>query len=97
MAHAQTQKHATHGQKPASEDAMIPQTVDTTLTITRMQSDRTWHAQLPNGRAVLAFRPTESAPLILEPGSQVAARLTVCDFSRALILTGDEASTRPQA
>lgn len=69
---------------------MIPQTVDTTLTITGAQSARTWHARLPNGRAVLAFRPEEAPAPALEPGQQVPARLTVCDFSRALILTGEE-------
>ncbi len=69
---------------------MIPQTVDTLLTIEGAQSARAWHARLPNGRAVLAFRPEESAPLILEPGAKARARLTVCDFSRALVLVEEE-------
>lgn len=65
---------------------MIPETVDTTVTIRQQHSPRTWHATLPNGCPVMAFRPEESEPVELETGAQVPARLTVADFSRALIL-----------
>ncbi|MCW0216876.1 MAG: hypothetical protein OJI67_01015 [Prosthecobacter sp.] len=65
---------------------MIPETVDTVVTIQTPHSDRTWHAALPNGRLVLAFRPEEVEPIELEVGTQVPARLTVYDFSRALLL-----------
>ncbi len=65
---------------------MIPETVDTIVTIQDQHCPRTWHAALPNGRAVLAFRPEEEAPILLEPGTKVPARLTVADFSRALLL-----------
>ena len=69
---------------------MIPQTVETRLTIEAAHSARTWQARLPNGRPVLAFRPEEVPPLELPPGAQPRALLTVCDFSRALVLAEDE-------
>lgn len=65
---------------------MIPETVDTTVTLQSQHSDRTWHATLPNGRPILAFRPEEAEPVSLELGTQVPARLTVADFSRAQML-----------
>lgn len=64
----------------------IPETVDTLVTIQQVHSERTWHATLPNGRPVLAFREEEAAIITLEPGAQVLARLTVADFSRAQLL-----------
>lgn len=70
---------------------MIPETVDTTVTIRSKHSERTWHALLPNGRPVLAFRPTDTALVTLQEGQQVPARLTVADFSRALLLLGEHA------
>lgn len=73
---------------------MIPLTVDTTLDIISPQTERTWHARLPNGRPVLAFRPTDSPILELAVGARVPARLTVGDFSRALILTKEESSAQ---
>lgn len=67
---------------------MIPETVDTLVTIVRPHTPRTWQATLPNGRPVIAFRPEDAALLELAAGEQVPARLTVADFSRALILLG---------
>lgn len=64
----------------------IPETVETTVTIRSPHCPRTWHATLPNGREVLAFRPEEEEPILLDSGTQVPARLTVADFSRALLL-----------
>ncbi len=65
---------------------MIPEYVETTVIITQPHSERTWHATLPNGRPVLAFRD-EGEPLIeLVPGQSVAVQMTVSDFSRALVL-----------
>lgn len=71
---------------------MIPQTVETRLTIDAVHSARTWQARLPNGRPVLAFRPDEAPPLELAPGAQPRALLTVCDFSRALVLAEGESA-----
>lgn len=65
---------------------MIPETVDATVTILSQHCPRTWHATLPNGRQVMAFRPEELEPIPLEVGAQITARLTVADFSRALLL-----------
>lgn len=65
---------------------MIPETVETTVTIQAQHSERTWYATLPNGRSILAFRHEEEAVISLEVGQQVPARLTVADFSRALLL-----------
>ncbi|TDU69396.1 hypothetical protein EI77_03049 [Prosthecobacter fusiformis] len=65
---------------------MIPETVETTVTIQSQHCARTWHASLPNGRSVMAFRSEEDAPILLDPGTQVPARLTVADFSRAELL-----------
>lgn len=65
---------------------MIPETVETTVTIRQPHCPRTWHAELPNGRVVMAFRPEEAELITLEPGTKVPTRLTVADFSRALLL-----------
>lgn len=71
---------------------MIPQTVETRVTIDVALSSRTWRAHLPNGRPVLAFRPEDAPPLELAAGAQPRALLTVCDFSRALVLAEEEAA-----
>lgn len=65
---------------------MIPETVETLVTIQSQHCPRTWHALLPNGRPVMAFRPEEEAPITLEIGAKLPARLTVADFSRAQLL-----------
>ncbi len=71
---------------------MIPQTLETRITIDASRCGRTWQARLPNGRPVLAFRPEGARSLELAPGQQVRALLTVCDFSRALVLAEDESA-----
>jgi len=65
---------------------MIPETVETTVIIQSQHCPRTWHASLPNGHVVIAFRPEEAELITLEPGIQAPVRLTVSDFSRALLL-----------
>lgn len=70
---------------------MIPETVETIVTIRSQHTERTWQAQLPNGRPVMAFRPTDTELVILQEGQQVPARLTVADFSRALLLIAEDA------
>jgi hypothetical protein len=63
----------------------IPETVDGQVTILAQHSHRTWHATLPNGKEVIAFINEEDPPLTLEIGAKVPVRMTVSDFSRALI------------
>jgi hypothetical protein len=63
----------------------IPETVDGQVTILAQHSHRTWHAKLPNGKEVIAFINEEDPPLTLEIGAKVPVRMTVSDFSRALI------------
>ncbi|MEN3941953.1 hypothetical protein WJU23_11710 [Prosthecobacter sp. SYSU 5D2] len=65
---------------------MIPETVETTVTIQSQHCPRTWHAALPNGCVVMAFRSEDVPEIQLEPGSKVPVRLTVADFSRAELL-----------
>jgi hypothetical protein len=65
--------------------AEIPETVEGLVTIQSAHSHRTWHATLPNGKAVIAFIHEEDPPLTLAAGDRVPVRLTVSDFSRALI------------
>lgn len=63
----------------------IPETVDGQVTILAQHSHRTWHATLPNGKEVIAFIDEDAPPLTLEIGAKVPVRMTVSDFSRALI------------
>ena len=65
---------------------MILETVETDIVIRQNHSPRTWHASLPNGKLVIAFVPESQQPPALEAGAKVRARLTVTDFSRALII-----------
>ncbi len=65
---------------------MIPVTVPTLVTILRQHTERAWHATLPNGRAVIAFRNHDEPTVTLAPGDRVAVELQVGDFSQAHIL-----------
>jgi hypothetical protein len=62
---------------------MIPETVETTVTIQSQHCPRTWRATLANGCVVMAFRSEDLPEIQLELGSQVPVRMTVADFSRA--------------
>jgi hypothetical protein len=65
---------------------MIPDCVDTEVVIHAVHGPRTWHAELPNGKCVMAFLEKEDPLIELRPGARVKARLTVADFSRARVL-----------
>jgi hypothetical protein len=65
---------------------MIPVTVPTHVTILRQHTERAWHATLPNGRAVIAFRNHDEPTVTLMPGDRVAVELQVGDFSQAHIV-----------
>lgn len=65
---------------------MIPEYVETEVIIESAHSPRTWHAMLPNGKRVMAFVEEEAGAPTLEPGARVRVRLSVSDFSRALLL-----------
>ena len=65
---------------------MIPETVPTQVTILRQHTERAWHATLPNGRAVIAFRANDEPTVALSPGDLAAVELRVGDFSQAHIL-----------
>jgi hypothetical protein len=62
--------------------------VETTLTVQRMIRPRIYRALLPNGKEITAFVPPKEAERIgpLAVGAKVRARLTVEDFSSALVL-----------
>jgi hypothetical protein len=62
---------------------MIPSQVHTHVTLIEPHDERTWHAKLPNGKAVIAFRFQHESKLVLKPGERVPASLSVCDFSQA--------------
>lgn len=66
---------------------MIPITVPAEVTILSQHSDRTWHATLPNGKHVIAFRTPDEPTLPLQPGDRAPAELSVGDFSQAHVLT----------
>lgn len=65
---------------------MIPETVQTQVTILSQHTDRAWHASLPNGRAVIAFRANDEPTVQLSSGNVIAVELRVTDFSQAHIL-----------
>ena len=65
---------------------MIPVTVASEVTILSQHSARTWHATLPNGKPVMAFRTQHEETLHLEPGQKAAVELSVADFSQAHLL-----------
>jgi len=67
---------------------MIPDTVPAEVTILSQHSDRTWHATLPNGKAVIAFRTPDESTLTLAPGERAPVELSVSDFSRAHLVIG---------
>ncbi len=62
---------------------MIPSQVYTHVTLMSPHDERTWHAQLPNGKPVIAFRLQHESRLALQAGDVVPASLSVCDFSQA--------------
>lgn len=62
---------------------MIPTQVHTRVTLLRPHDERTWHAELPNGKTIIAFRLQHESKLNLNPGDSVPASLSVCDFSQA--------------
>jgi hypothetical protein len=65
---------------------MIPETVQTQVTIVSQHTERAWHATLANGRAVIAFRANDEPTVVLSPGDLTAVELRVTDFSQAHIL-----------
>ncbi len=65
---------------------MIPEIVETEVVIREAHTHRTWHATLPNGKIIIAFVDEGEPDRTLPNGTTVRARLTVGDFSRALIL-----------
>lgn len=65
---------------------MIPETVVTQVKIQHQHTDRAWHATLPNGRNVIAFRDVDEPALALSAGQYACAELRVTDFSQAHII-----------
>jgi len=65
---------------------MIPEYVETLVTVKSQHTHRTWHATLPNGKEIIAFVDEGLPALTLAAGQQVRVQITVSDFSRALIL-----------
>lgn len=65
---------------------MIPVTVITEVTIQDRHCPRSWHATLPNGRKVIAFRTQHEPTLELSPGDKAQAELSVGDFSQAHLI-----------
>ncbi len=70
---------------------MIPVTVPSTVTILGQHNDRTWHATLPNGKKVIAFRTLDEATLPLAIGDLAHVELNVGDFSQAHVLLSPSA------
>ncbi|MBV6500053.1 MAG: hypothetical protein CJBNEKGG_02520 [Prosthecobacter sp.] len=65
---------------------MIPVTVITEVIIQERHCPRSWHATLPNGRKVIAFRTQHEPTLQLSPGDKAQAELSVGDFSQAHLI-----------
>jgi hypothetical protein len=72
----------------ASRHDLIPDTVETAVTVTAVLSDRAAMVTLPNGREVFAYVGSTGLPATppLMPGAVLRARLFVADFSRAELL-----------
>ena len=64
--------------------------IETTAVIQSGINERTWHATLPNGKMILAFRrpkQAQSAPE-LHPGDKVTVSLSLLDFSKGEVVEG---------
>lgn len=64
----------------------IPDKIETVATIRAVLSERTCHAELPNGKPIFGFTSKELATFLLQPGRKVRVQMNVADFSRGEIL-----------
>ena len=59
----------------------IIELIESTVTITEVLSDGSFHATLPNGKVILLYRRRQSPTREMSVGDQAIASLSVQDFS----------------
>jgi hypothetical protein len=59
----------------------IIERIESTVTITEVLSDGSFHATLPNGKVILLYRRRQSPTREMSVGDQAVTSLSVQDFS----------------
>lgn len=67
--------------KPASQEQ-----VEAPVRITETLGERLFRGELPNGKIIIAFIAADDAGLLVRPGDEAVAVLSLGDFSRGRIV-----------
>lgn len=71
---------------PSPAPVIIPDKIETIVTVREVLTARTCHAALANGKIIFGFLAREVADLPLVEGLRVRVQMNVADFSRGEIL-----------